>query len=129
MTPKSSSSHFFISVTVGVGTTTSDSWGIILSKAGVKIGNGVDDGTRNGVFFRAPDHAGSNGSDGNHGVGGGNSYLDTSSSTAGTAIVFKAGGVTQGGTMYINRCENNGNVAAIYGSNTSSSITVMEIED
>ena len=128
ITPKKSGSYFFIQCSIGIGTTTSsESWGIILSRDGTKIGNGVDSSTRNGVFFRGVDHAGSNGSDSNHGIGVSNHYVDKTGSTAGTSITYKCGLVTQGGTAYINRNESNADIALAYGSYTSSSVTVMEI--
>ena len=126
--PKSSNSSFLIYVNVGIGTTEADSWGIILSRDGTKIGNGVDLSNRNGVFFRAPDHAGSWGNDGNHGVGGSNHFLDTTSGTKNVQITFKAGLITQSATAYINRNENNNDVDRVHQSYTSSSITVMEIQ-
>ena len=127
ITPKKSGSYFFIQCSIGIGTTTNDSWGIILSRDGTKIGNGVDSGARNGVFFRGPDHAGAAGNDGNHGVGASNHYVDTTGSTAGTSIAYKCGLVTQGGTAYINRPESHTDIHLVYGSETSSSVTVMEI--
>ena len=127
ITPKKSGSYFFIQCSIGIGTTTSDSWGIILSRDGTRIGNGVDSSSRNGVFFRGPDHAGAAGNDDNHGVGASNQYVDTTGSTAGTSITYKCGLVTQTGTAYINRNASNADNSAVYGSYTSSSVTVMEI--
>ena len=128
ITPKKSGSYFFIQCSIGIGTVAGgESWGIILSRDGTRIGNGVDSSTRNGVFFRGVDHAGSSGSDSNHGVGGSNHYVDTTGSTAGTSITYKCGLVAQGGTAYINRNESHADNALVYGSETSSSVTVMEI--
>jgi len=127
ITPKKSGSYFFIQCSIGIGTTDSDSWGIILSRDGTKIGNGVDLSNRKGVFLRGPDHAGSSGNDTNHGVGASNHYVDKTGSTAGTSITYKCGLVTQGSTAYINRPEANYDTNLVYGSYTSSSVTVMEI--
>ena len=124
ITPKKSGSYFFIQCSIGIGTTTDYSWGIILSRDGTKIGNGVDSSNRNGVFFRGVEHAGY---DGNHRVGASNHYVDKTGSTAGTAITFKCGLITQAGTAYINRSDLNTDNSLVYGSYTSSSVTVMEI--
>lgn len=125
ITPKKSGSHFFIQCSIGIGTVVSgDSWGIILSRDGTKIGNGVDSSIRNGVFFRGVDYAGVNG---DHNVGASNHYVDKTGSTAGTSITYKCGLVTQAGTAYINRNETNNDNSGVHGSYTSSSVTVMEI--
>ena len=128
ITPKKSGSHFFIHCSIGVGTVVSgDSWGIILSRGGTKIGNGVDVSNRNGVFFRGVDHAGDTGGNADHGIGASNHYVDKTGSTAGTSITYKCGLITQAGTAYINRYESNNDNVDVHGSYTSSSVTVMEI--
>ena len=129
ITPKKSGSYFFIQCSIGIGTvTTGSTWGIILSRDGTKIGNGVDESNKNGVFFRGVNHSGSTGTDTNHGVGASNHYVDKTGSTAGTSITYKCGLVAQGGTAYINRNESNDDDNTfVYSSYTSSSVTVMEI--
>ena len=127
---KKTGSHFYIIVSIGLGTvTSSDSWAIVLSRDGTRILNGVDSSNRNGIFVRGIDHAGHTGTDVNHGVGAMNHGVDTSGGTAGASTTFKAGLVTQqsSSTAYINRTEGNDDVLYTYGSYTSSSITVMEI--
>lgn len=128
--PKSSSSSFLIYVNIGIGTVvSSQSWGIILSRDGTKIGNGIDSSDRKGIFLRGVDHAGGSGSDSNHGVGGSNHFLDTTSGTKDVQITFKAGLVVEvNGTAYLNRGESDADINQVYGSYTSSSITVMEIQ-
>jgi hypothetical protein len=129
ITPISSTSRFLITCSIGVGTVIgSNSWGGILFKNGTKIGNGTTTSNRKGVFFRGVDHAGGNGTDANHGVGGVRSYWYTTSQTASTQITFKVGGVVEGGTGYINRNENYVDTSLIYGAQTGSTITVMEVE-
>ena len=127
ITPKKSGSYFFIQCSIGIGTLTSETWAIILSRDGTRIGNGVDSSSRNGVFFRGIDHAGGSGNDSNHGIGASNHYVDKTGSTAGTSITYKCGLVTQTGTAYLNRGESDADNALVYGSYTSSSVTVMEI--
>jgi len=130
ITPKSSTSKFHISCTVGVGTVTgAQSWGLILFRNTTKIGNGTDSSSRNGVWCRGVDHAGGTGSDPNHGIGTSGSHFDTTSGTAGTAMTYKAGGVAEtGGTMWINMQESNSDLHWVYCSYTNSTITVMEVE-
>ena len=125
---KKTGSHFYVIVSIGIGTvTSSDGWAIILSRDSTRILNGVDASNRNGVFMRGVDHTGHTGTDGNHGLGAMNHGVDTSGGTAGASTTFKAGLVAQAGTAYINRTETHDDVAYVYGSYTSSSITVMEI--
>ena len=131
ITPKSSNSKFLITVTVGLGTTAtgSNSWGLTLFRDSSRSSlNGNDSGNRKGCFVKGVDHAGSNGADANHSIGAMNHGVDTTSGTAGTTITFKAGGVTEAATMYINRCESNPNNGQIYSSRTSTTISVMEVE-
>jgi len=130
ITPKSSNSKFLITVTVGQGTTVgSNSWGLTLFRDSSRSSlNGNDSGTRKGCFVKGVDHAGSNGADDNHCIGAMNHGVDTTSGTAGTTITFKAGGVTEGGTMYINRNESNSENGKIYSSRASTTISVMEVE-
>ena len=125
ITPKKSGSYFFIQCSIGIGTTTSDSWGIILSRDGTKIGNGVDSSNRNGVFFRGVDHAGEAGNNGDHGLGASNHYVDKTGSTAGTSITYKCGLVTQTGTAYINRYESNNDNAPVPRSRINRSSTAF----
>lgn len=131
ITPLSSTSHFFIQVYVGIATTTAgNSWCIILSRDGTRVGNGEDTGNHYGVLFRGPDHVGNTGSDVNHGVGGSGFYLDTTSGTIGTSITYKGGLAAESGSAYLNRCEGDYSSASnqVPGSYTQSSITVMEIQ-
>ena len=131
ITPLSSTSHFFIQVYVGIATTTAgNSWCIILSRDGTRVGNGEDTGNHYGVLFRGPDHAGNTGGDTNHGVGGSGFYLDTTSGTIGTSITYKGGLAAEQGSAYLNRCEGDYNSASnqVPSSYTQSSITVMEIQ-
>ena len=130
ITPTSSTSKFFITVNVGVGSTsTGNTWACILSRGGVKTGNGLTVGVRHGVLFRGVDHTGSNGSDVNHGVGGSGSYMDTTSGSAGTAITYKVGLIGESGNAYLNRVESDygGGTVHAAATRTSSTITVMEI--
>ena len=127
ITPKQSGSHFLITCSVGIGTTGGETWAINLSRDGTKIGNGVDVSVRKGVWFRGVDTAGGGGNDGNHNVGVSKHYLDTTGSTAGSAITFKCGLITQNNTAYINRSLSDTDNVLAYGSYTSSNVTVMEI--
>jgi len=122
LTAQSSTSRYLIMLDCGLVGTTSDSVAMILSKGGSKIGNGVDSGSRNGVWCRAAKL----GVD--HGFSMSGSYFDTTSTTAGSSVTYKSGFVTQAGTGYINRSNNDTNTSLAYGSNTQSTITVMEIE-
>jgi hypothetical protein len=125
LTALSSTSRYLIQLDVGVITSTNgNSVGMILSKGGVKIGNGVDVSNRNGVWARAEKY----GMDGNHGYGLSASYFDTVSTTAGSSVTYKSGLVTQSGTAYINMMITNDDNSLVYGSYTSSTITVMEVE-
>jgi len=131
ITPLSSTSKFYISVDIGIGTTAGgNSWVGILSRDGSKVGNGTDSGVHKGVLFRAPDHVGGSGVDTNHGVGGSGSYVDSTSGVAGTATTYKLGLAGEGTTSYINRVESdyNGGTTAAPATYTSSTIVVMEIE-
>tara|TARA_R100001086_G_scaffold238348_1_gene163014 strand:- start:866 stop:1492 length:627 start_codon:yes stop_codon:yes gene_type:complete len=121
---KRNGSYFFIVCSIGMGSCTSGTWGIILSRDGTKVGNGADVSTRNGVFIRGS--ANYNG-DNNHGWGVSNSIWDSSGATAGASTTFKAGLVCQSGSAAINRSQTNSDNALVFGSYTSSSLTVMEI--
>jgi len=129
--PKSSNSKFYVIVNVGLGTTTGgNSWAIILSRDGVRVGNGASTGVHYGVLFRSVDHAGSTGTDTNHGVGGSGSYTDETSGITGTPITYKAGLTSEGGTSYINRVESDyaGGTTSVAAAYAQSTITVMEIQ-
>ncbi len=128
ITPVSSSSRFYITCDVGIGTTGGNTWGLILFRGSSKVGNGAASGSRKGIWFRGVDNAGNGGADASHGIGGSGSYFDTTTGTAGSAITFKAGGITESGTMYINRTGNFDDTAAVHGVTTSTTITVMEVE-
>jgi hypothetical protein len=135
LTPKSSNSKFYISVGVGVGSTTNgNTWAIQLFRNNSIITGAVGAGATNhwsvGVLFKSVDHAGNQGQDTNHGVGGGNICLDTNSGTAGTAITFAARGVSEGGNGHINYVESDysGQGSGPTSSRTSSTITVFEVE-
>lgn len=125
ITPKKSGSYFFIICSIGIGHCTSGSWGIILSRDGTRIGNAPKVSAREGVFMRGSSNFNA---DTNHSWGLTGSYVDQySGSTAGTAIAYKCGLVCQSGFARINRAEADSNVALVYGSYTTSSVTVMEI--
>ena len=129
ITPVSSSSRFHLTCHIGIGTcVSSNTWGIVLFRDASKVGNGAEVGSRKGVWFRGVDHTGGAGTDTNHGVGVSGSYFDTTTGTAGSAITFKAGGLTEAGTMYINRMEAFSDGASVHQTTTSSTITVMEVE-
>ena len=124
ITPKSSSSYFLISCTIGIGTVvSSDSWGGVLFLNSTKIGNGANSSNRKGAFLRGVKSV----NDSNHGVGAMNSFLYKTSLTGGTQVTFKVGGVVQGGTGYINRTQSFANTGSVYGATTSSTISVMEV--
>ena len=124
ITPKSSSSYFLISCTIGIGTVvSSDSWGGVLFLNSTKIGNGANSGSRKGTFLKGVKYY----PDPNHSFGAMNSFLYKTSLTQGTQVTFKVGGVAQGGTGYINRSTNFTNTTSIYGATGSSTISVMEV--
>jgi len=131
ITPLSSTSKFYVSVDIGIGSTVSgNTWVGILSKDGSKVGNGTDSGVHKGVLFRAPDHTGGSGVDTNHGVGASGSYMDSTSGTVGTARTYKLGLAGEGSTSYINQVESDygGGTNHAAATRTSSTIVVMEIE-
>ena len=135
ITLRSSNSQFYISVGIGVGSTTSgNTWAIQLFRNSSiitgAVGAGASNHWSNGVFFKSIDHAGNTGGDTNHGVGGSNVFLDTTSGTAGTAITFKARGCAEGGSGHINYVESDysGTGAGPVSARTSSTITVFEVE-
>ena len=127
ITPTTSTSKFLITVSLGCvsGSSSGSTWGIILVRGTTRIGNGVDSSDRNGVFMRGTYYI----HDGNHNAGSvSNTYYNTTTGTAGSAITFKANGVVQsGGTMMINKSASDSDTTNPYGSYTSSSITVMEV--
>jgi hypothetical protein len=125
ITPVSSTSDFFIQLSIGIwSSASSNSIGMILSKDGAKIGNGVDSSTRNGVWVRGVMEAGA---DGNHSIGASAHYLDTASGSA--QRVYKCGLVSQTtNPALLNHASNNSDNALVYGSYTSSSLTVTEIQ-
>ena len=131
ITPFASGSSFYISVDIGIGSTTSgNTWVGVLSRDSTRIGNGPDASPNLGVMFRGIDHTGGSGSDTNHGLGASGSYLDTSGSTAGTATEFFIGFYAESGAVKINEVESNysggGNTPA--ATRTQSTITIMEIQ-
>ena len=124
ITPVSSTSDFLITLSIGVwGSPDSNTIGMILSKDGTKIGNGIDSSSRNGCFCRGVKFSWN---DTNHCDGATAHYLDTVSGSV--QRVYKCGLVAQGGTAYINRNGSNSDNDAIYSSYTGSSLTVMEIQ-
>ena len=124
ITPDSSTSDFLISLSIGVwGSPDSNTIGMILSKDGAKIGNGIDSSSRLGAFCRGVKWSFN---DSNHADGASAHYLDTVSGSV--QRVYKCGLVAQGGTVYLNRNGSNSDTASIYGSYTGSSLTVMEIQ-
>jgi len=131
ITPLSSTSKFYISVDIGIASVSAGaSLAGILSRAGSKVGNGTTSGNHQGVLFRGVDHVGNNGTDSNHGVGTSGSYVDNTSGSVGTSILYKLGLVGESGTSYINRVESdyNGSGNNVASTRTSSTIIVMEIE-
>jgi hypothetical protein len=128
ITPKRSGSHFYITCHIGIGSCGGNTWGGILSRDGTRIGNGAVRNGYSGVWFRSVDHTGNNGADTNHGVGGSASHYDTTGSTAGTAITFMCGFVSEGGPVWINYVEGDySGSAPVVHSGTNSTFTVMEI--
>ena len=137
ITPKSDNSKFLIQLHVGVATCTGgNSWGFILSKSGSRVNGAHGDffsNHRGGIWVRGVDRAGNTGSDGNHGVGCSATYLDDTSSSAGTQIFYMAGAVTEGSGFYLNRVEgnyaqNDGSSSEMVSSYTTSTLTITEIE-
>jgi len=133
ITPVSSTSDFFIQLHVGiVSSASSNSNGFILSKGTSSISdatkmagaNGADNaGNATGVWVRGTKYT----QDTNHALGISAHYLDTVSGSG--VRTYKAGLVSQTSTVtYINRSANNDPSALVYGSLTSSSLTVMEIQ-
>jgi len=124
ITPVSSTSDFLITLSIGKwGSPDSNSMGMILSKDGAKIGNGVDSSSRNGIFTGGVKWSWN---DSNHADGASAHYLDTVSGSS--ARTYKCGFVVQGGTGYINRNGSNSDNDSVYSSYTGSSLTVMEIQ-
>jgi hypothetical protein len=124
ITPVSATSDFLITLSIGKwGSPDSNSMGIILSKGGTKIGNGVDSGSRNGIFCGGVKWSWS---DSNHADGAHQQYLDTVS--GGGARTYKCGLICQSGTAYINRNGSHSDNDGVYSSYTGSSLTVMEIQ-
>jgi hypothetical protein len=130
ITPISSNSKFLIMVNIGIGSTSGNTWAGILSRNGVRTGNGTPEASRSGALFRSVDHAGNNGADTNHGVGASGSFMDNTSGTPGTAITYRLGITGEGAPSYINRVESDystGDGSSAATARTSSTITVMEI--
>ena len=129
--PLSANSKFLIMINIGIGSNSAgNTWAGILSRNGVRVGNGTPEASRSGALFRGVDHAGNNGTDTNHGVGASGSYMDNSSGTPGTAITFSCRLSGEAGTTYINRVESDystGDGSSAAAARTSSTITVMEI--
>ena len=131
ITPKFSTSHFFITVNVGVASTTSgNTYGGVLTRNNTVIGGGNtwSGSSFSGLLFRGPDHTGNSGTDVNHGAGASGSYLDTTTGTAGTAIEYNCKFVGESGSVHINHVEGlySGSAFPI-AEYTASTITVMEI--
>ena len=131
ITPKSSSSKFFIMINVGVGSTTSgNTWGGVLTRDNIVIGGGDSwsGSTFSGLLFRGPDRTGNSGTDPNHGAGASGSYLDTTSGTKGVAIEYACKFVGENGAVHINHVEGlyNGSSFPVEAY-TASTITVQEI--
>jgi hypothetical protein len=128
--PLSANSKFLITVTIGVGSTSGNTWAGILSRNGVRVGNGTPEASRSGALFRGVDHTGNTGTDVNHGVGASGSYMDNTSGTPGTAITYRLGITGEGAPSWINRVESDystGDGSTAAAARTSSTITVMEI--
>jgi hypothetical protein len=131
ITPKSSSSKFFVMINVGVGsTTTGNSWGGFLTRDNTVIGGGNSwsGSSFSGLLFRGPDTAGNGGGDQNHGAGASGSYLDTTSGTEGVSIEYACKFAGEGGAVHINHVEGlyNGSSFPVEAY-TASTITVQEI--
>jgi hypothetical protein len=129
--PLSANSKFLVVVTIGIGSTSGNTWAGILSRNGIKVGNGTAEAQRGGALFRSVDHAGNNGTDVNHGVGASGSFMDNTSGSPGTPITYRLGIVGEGAPSWINRVESDytagdGGVSAA-AARCSSTITVMEI--
>ena len=133
ITPVSSTSDFFIQLHVGiVSSASSNSNGFILSKGTSSISdaskiagaNGADNaGNATGVWVRGTKWT----QDANHALGVSAQYLDTVSGSS--VRTYKAGLVSQTSVVtYINRSANGDSSALVYGSHTTSSLTVMEIQ-
>ena len=122
--PKSNTSDFFLTFSVGIcGSPLNNSIGFILSKDGTKIGNGVDVDARNGIWTKSIRYS----IDTNHGFGASATYLDTVSGLGSRA--YKVGLISQNtNPVYINRSASGVNDILVYGSYTSSSLTVFEIQ-
>jgi hypothetical protein len=130
ITPLSANSKFLIMVNIGIGSTSGNTWAGILSRNGVRVGNGTPEASRSGTLFRGVDHAGNNGTDTNHGVGASGSFMDNTSGTPGTAITYRLGISGEGAPSWINRVESDysaGDGSSAAAARTSSTITVMEI--
>jgi hypothetical protein len=130
ITPLSANSKFLIMVNIGVGSTSGNSWAGILSRNGVRVGNGTPEASRSGALFRGVDRTGNNGADANHGVGASGSFMDNTSGTPGTPITYRLGITGEGAPSWINRVESDysaGDGSSSAAARTSSTITVMEI--
>jgi hypothetical protein len=128
--PLSANSKFLVVVTIGIGSTSGNTWAGILSRNGVRVGNGTPEASRSGALFRGVDHAGNNGTDTNHGVGASGSFMDNTSGNPGTPITYRLGITGEGAPSWINRVESDystGDGSSAAAARTSSTITVMEI--
>jgi len=124
-TPQSSSSKFHIQCTIGICSGSATTAFRIYRGGSVVAGlNGTGASTRIGVAFRM---AGSTShTDNNHSAGSSFSVVDSPGSAS--ASVYSIRYFNQvSSTSYIGSSVSDGDVAASYGSRTSSSLTVMEI--
>ena len=126
ITPKSATSKFLVTINVGAAGSSSVSWGAILSRDGVRIGNGDPNSGYDGCIFRGF----GNTADYNHTQGWGHGqFLDTTTGTVGTARTYLCGFGVQSGLLRINSDLNAYPGSAPFAHSTSNStITVMEID-
>lgn len=126
ITPKSATSKFLVTINVGAAGSGGVSWGAILSRDGVRIGNGDSFSGFDGCIFRGF----GNTADYNHTQGGGHGqFLDTTTGTVGTARTYLCGFGVQSGLLRINSDLNAYPGSAPFAHSTSNStITVMEID-
>jgi hypothetical protein len=126
ITPKSSTSKFFITISLGIaasyGSSRERSTGFRILRNGSTFSIGESSSNRGGCHFRVGD----NNSDGNHSRGITFTIVDTPSTTS--TITYKLQSETEDGmTLYINRTVSDENVSDAYGLRTASTMTVMEI--
>ena len=123
ITPSSTSSKIFISITVGaVGGSNTTAYRIWKNSSHLTGASGNTGGNREAVAFRTL----KDNEDANHAQGGGYNYLDSPSTTSATTykLYWKS---QSSSTSTFNYASGNVNTADSYGSLTASTITLMEI--